>query len=102
VLEQLKPGGTIGSNDKHILQVAGQQLSAKASAQPGLYLASVSAMRRILADDNQRSAADMATVERAIQKTLPLNKQMPQSSTSSSADLGLSQGYYKNLNHANR
>lgn len=102
VLEQLKTVGSISSSDKHILQVAGQQLSARASAQPGAYLASVSAMRRIMADDNQRSLTDMAIVERAIQKTLPLSKQMPQSSASSSADLGLSQGYYKNLNRTNR
>jgi hypothetical protein len=97
VLEQLKTGAEISGASFHTLQLAGQELSAKAAAQPGLYLASVSAMHRILAAPKQAHPADIGLVEKAIQQTLQAAKPLP-SAGATQADMGLSQQYYKNLN----
>jgi membrane protein implicated in regulation of membrane protease activity len=95
-LEQLRKGVEINGAAFHTLQLAEQQLSLKASAQPGQYLASVSAMRRILASPKQVQAADIGRVEKAIQQTLLAVKPMPNAGAAE-ADMGLSQQYYKNL-----
>jgi hypothetical protein len=97
VLEQLKSKTIIGQSGLRILQLAGQQLSAKASAQPGVYLASVSALRRILAAPTQAQPADIGRVEQAIQQTLQVAKPLPRAAQTQ-ADMGLSQQYFKNLN----
>jgi hypothetical protein len=100
VLEQLKTDPKLNAVDQHTLQVASAQLSVKATAQPGVYLPAVSAMKQIVSA-GKINANNIAVVEKAIQKALPLNRAMPQSSTSS-ADIGLSQGYFKNLNRINK
>ena len=97
VLEQLKTGTAIGINDMHTLQIANQQLSEKASVQPEIYLSAVSAMRRVL-NAGKAKNDDIGTVEKAIQRILPSNKPLPVSSQNS-ADMGLSDGYFKTLNH---
>jgi hypothetical protein len=79
------------------LQLAGTQLAAQASAQPGTYLKAVSALRRILATNAMVNAADRAIVEKAIQKTLPVSKTVPYPAAAT-VDMGLAQRYYKNLN----
>jgi hypothetical protein len=96
VLEQLKNGVEINGAAFRTLQLAEQQLSLKASVQPGVYLASVSAMRRILASPKKVQSADIGRVEKAIQQTLLTVKPMPNAGASQ-ADMGLSQQYYKNL-----
>lgn len=96
VLEQSKHQA-LTLADKRILQLAGQQLAVQASAQPGIYLKAVSAMRRIVAAESQPLAADRAIVEKAIQKSLPGNKTIP-SAAGTTADMGLGQRYFKNLN----
>jgi hypothetical protein len=83
--------------EKRILQLAGTQLAAQASAQPGTYLKAVSALRRILATSAMVNAADRAIVEKAIQKTLPVSKTVPYPAAAT-VDMGLAQRYYKNLN----
>ncbi|MBW4888290.1 hypothetical protein KXQ82_01120 [Mucilaginibacter sp. HMF5004] len=96
VLEQLKSKAPIGTQQFRTLQLAGQQLSIKASAQPGVYLASVSAMRRILAAPALAQQADIGRVEQAIQQTLHTAKPMPRA-VQTQPDMGISQQYYKNL-----
>lgn len=100
ILEQFKTEPKLNPMDQHVLQVAGQQLSAKASAQPGVYLPAVAALRKILLPGNQVSMAQISTVEKAIQRSLPVSRPMPQSAAS--ADVGLAQGYFRNLNRINR
>jgi hypothetical protein len=100
VLEALKVTPVLNAADNRTLQLANQQLALKASAQPGIYLASLSAMRRILSA-HKINQNDVNTVERAIQKTLDALKTTP-SAEGSGADMGLSKQYYKNLKQANR
>jgi hypothetical protein len=83
--------------DKQTLQVAAQQLAARATAQPGTYLKAVSAIRRILAAPNNIGNNDRALVEKAIQASLPGSKLTPYP-TATVPDMGLGQRYYKNLN----
>jgi hypothetical protein len=95
LLEQIRITRLYSDADKHILQLAKQQLSLKASAQPGVYLTAVSAMNRIIGNEHP-ALADVDLVERAIQKTLPQNAQVPQSNATA-PDMGLAQHYYQNL-----
>ncbi|WP_295651252.1 DUF4175 family protein [uncultured Mucilaginibacter sp.] len=97
VLEQLKSGAIMNGASLHALQLAEQQLSSRATAQPAEYISSVSAMRRILASPKQVQAADIGRVEKAIQFTLQAAKPMPKANATQ-ADMGLAQQYYKNLN----
>jgi hypothetical protein len=97
ILEQLRTGTAIDNADMHTLQIANQQLSEKASVQPEVYLSAVSALRHIISSGKVRNY-DIGTVEKAIQRILPGNKPLP-ASLQNSADMGLSKGYYQNLNH---
>ncbi|HEY0244361.1 MAG TPA: DUF4175 family protein [Mucilaginibacter sp.] len=99
ILDQLKYTPVLNSNDKLTLELAEQQLSEKASTEPGIYLQAVSAMHRLLAKTNKTT--DIAIIEKAIQKSLPQGNITP-SPSKTTADMGLAQGYYKNLNHLNR
>ncbi|QJD95101.1 hypothetical protein HH214_04015 [Mucilaginibacter robiniae] len=101
VLEQLKQNPALTTTSLRTLQLAGQQLSSRASAEPGIYLRAVSAMQRMLSAGKKINPADIAIVEKAIQKSLPAVKTMPDA-TATTADLGLAKGYYNNLNHLNR
>jgi hypothetical protein len=101
VLEKLKVTSKISNNDEHVLALANQQLSVRASAQPGIYLSALSAMRRILSAHENIKMNDIALVETAIQKTLISAKKIPVAAQSS-VDMGLAQDYYKNLNHLNK
>ncbi|MDB5140898.1 MAG: hypothetical protein JWR12_2814 [Mucilaginibacter sp.] len=101
ILEQLKYTASLNNSDRGILQLAGQQLSAKASAEPGIYLPAVAAMHRVLAADKGIHTADIVTIEKAIQKTLPSIGAMP-SLIQTTPDMGLSKSYYKYLNQLNR
>lgn len=101
VLEQLKVKPQLNELDEHVLALANQQISLKASTQPGIYLSALSAMRRILSKPANVKLYDIALVERAIQKNLSPPQKTP-ASTQSSIDMGLSQEYYKNLNRLNR
>jgi hypothetical protein len=100
VLEELKIKLALTANNKYTLQQANQQLSLKASAQPGTYLPALSAMRRVLSAQTI-SLSDVNTVERAIQKALIPVKVIPKSESVHS-DMGLSKSYFKNLKQANR
>ncbi|WDF54591.1 DUF4175 family protein [Mucilaginibacter sp. KACC 22063] len=100
ILEQLKTDSKLATADQHILQLAGQQLSAKASAQPNAYLPAVAALRKIIEKGGNAGDKNISLVEKAIQRALPQNKPMPSPSTS--ADIGLAQSYFKNLNRSNR
>ncbi len=100
VLEQLKINAHTNDADKHVLSLANQQLSLKASAQPGVYLSALSAMRRILSGEGNINTIDIALVEKAIQKTLTNAAKIPATGTGP-IDLGLSRDYYKNLKTAN-
>jgi hypothetical protein len=95
LLEQIKTTRIYNDNNKHILQLAKQELSIKASAQPGIYLTAVSAFNRILSAAHPQ-LKDINLVERAIQKTLPESAQLPQN-ISAKPDMGLAQHYYQNL-----
>jgi hypothetical protein len=101
VLAQLKVAPKMSGADEHILALASQLLSSKASAQPGAYLPALSAMRRILSKPGKITPGDISLVERAIQKTLIPADKLPVAAENP-ADLGLSQQYYKNLNRLNR
>lgn len=96
VMEGLKVGATVNDADKRTLQLADQQLSEKASAQPEIYLPAVNAFRRILSAEKMKTG-DIAVVEKAIQRILPPGKQLP-NTMQNAADMGLSSEYYKNLN----
>ncbi|OOQ59168.1 DUF4175 family protein [Mucilaginibacter pedocola] len=98
VLEQLKQNPKLTEADKRILQAANGQLSLRASAQPGSYVAALGAMRRILAAQTA-DLKDIATVEAAIQKTISAPGAKP-SAQGQSADMGLSRSYFKNLKQA--
>ncbi len=100
VLEGLKSNPALSQADNRTLWIANQELSVRASAQPGVYLSALNAMRRILSAP-KANLADVNTVEHALQKTLRALKAMP-SSQGTSADMGLSKQYYKNLKQANR
>jgi hypothetical protein len=101
VLERLKAKPGISNSDQHILSLANQQLSLKASAEPGIYLSALSAMRRILTAHEATKANDIALAEAAIQKTLLPAKKLP-AAAQGQVDMGLASDYYKNLNHINR
>jgi hypothetical protein len=98
VLEQLKTRPVLNAADARVLQVANQQLSLRASAQPGAYLPALNAMRRILSAQ-KISLTDVSIVERSIQRTLAAPKIMP-SAENQSEDMGLSRRYFKNLKQA--
>lgn len=100
VLQNLSAGKAASPADKRILQLADQKLSENASAQPGVYLPALNAMRRVLSASAPKRT-DIALVEQAIQKTLSPLKTVP-SSAPVSADMGLSKQYYKNLKSLNR
>ncbi len=87
----------LNANDKRVLQQASQQLALRASSQPGIYLRAVSALRRVINSNASPSPADQASIEKAIQQSLPNSKATPSANTSI-ADMGLAQRYYKNLN----
>lgn len=95
LLEQIRISRIYSDADKHILQMAKQQLAEKASAQPGIYLAAVSAINRILLA-KQPVLKDIDVVEQAIHRTLPQSARIPQSNTAA-PDMGLAQHYYQNL-----
>jgi hypothetical protein len=97
VLERLKEVSALNDIDRHTLQLANQQLSEKASTQPGIYLPAVSALRHILSAAKIKNN-DVATVEKGIQRILPFGGQLP-NTLQSSDDMGLSKGYYNKLNH---
>ncbi|MBK0377695.1 DUF4175 family protein [Mucilaginibacter segetis] len=101
VLEQLKLSPVLNSDHIKTLHLANQQLSVKASAQPGIYLPALRAMRRILSVSNGIQRKDIDLVERAIQKTLNDPKISP-NAEGGSADMGLSTRYYQNLKQNNR
>ncbi|RYU86835.1 hypothetical protein EWM62_16925 [Mucilaginibacter terrigena] len=100
VLEALKINPALSAADSRTLQLANQQLSLRAAAQPGAYLPALNAMRRILSAPKVNTR-DINVVESALQKTLTTLKKMP-SSGEGPADMGLSKQYYKNLKQANR
>jgi hypothetical protein len=100
VLEGLKTNPVLSVADNRILQSANQQLGLKASAQPGVYLPALNAMRRIVSS-SRINGTDVALVERALQQTLTSLKAMP-SADAHTTDMGLSKQYYKNLQQANR
>lgn len=97
ILEQLKTGAAINGTDRRSLQLANLQLSEKASSQPEIYLPALNALRRILSA-GKATSSDIGAVEKAIQKILPLVKPLP-GTLQNSADMGLSDSYYKNLTH---
>ena len=97
VLESLKYDKISSNADIHTLQLANQQLSERASAQPELYLPAVSSLRRIISSGKAKSA-DIIVVEKAIQRILPPGKLLP-SASQNAVDMGLSSGYYKNRNN---
>ncbi|QQL49815.1 DUF4175 family protein [Mucilaginibacter ginkgonis] len=98
ILEQLKTDANLSSADKHSLQIAAQQVGAKASTDPRGYLPAVTAFKNILS--GKLTPANIARAETGIQKLLPARQQMPTST--SGTDFGLSQGYFKNLSKINR
>ncbi len=95
LLEQIKITRNYSDADKHMLQLAKQQLSQKASAEPGVYLAAISAVNRIMTAPHPQ-IPDINLVEHAIQKTLPQSAPVPESNTTK-PDMGLSQRYYQNI-----
>jgi hypothetical protein len=95
ILEEIKITRNYNAADKHILQLARQQLSVKASAQPGIYLKAVSAISRIISATNPQ-INDITLVERAIQTILPESARLPQNMVTA-PDMGLSQHYYQYL-----
>jgi hypothetical protein len=100
VLEQSKNTGILSGPDRHILQLAGQTLGTKAASEPGIYLAPMNALHRILSD-NSLTLKNINSVERGLQAALPGMKSLPQN-TASSVDMDLSKNYHKNLNRFNR
>lgn len=102
VLDIMKQSRTVAQGDIHILQITAVQLSSRATVQPAIYLLAVTAIRHILAAAaKQVSLTDILKVETALQKSLPLATKLPQPGQSS-ADMGLSQSYFKNLNLNNK
>ncbi|MBS1519388.1 MAG: hypothetical protein JST50_00210 [Bacteroidetes bacterium] len=95
VLELLRYEKINSNADIHTLQLANQQLSERASAQPELYLPAVSALRKIISS-GKANRNEISVVEKAIQRLLPAGKLLP-SAPQNAADMGLSSGYYKNL-----
>ena len=100
LLQQISYLKVLNSNNYRLLQAASQKIGERAAVQPGIYLPAASAMRRIMAGDKKNMASDIAIVERAIQKILPLVPSLPQPA-SSGADMGFSKAYFSKL-HANR
>jgi len=104
LLEQLKHGAGIGPASLQILRQSNLQLSGKAVLQPSIYLPSVTAFRKILANFNQPkniSKQDLQTVEKALQKMLPSVAKLPQPAQTN-LDLGLSNTYFQSLNQINK
>ncbi|MDO3625034.1 DUF4175 family protein [Mucilaginibacter sp. BT774] len=97
VLESLRYEKISSNVYIHTLQLANQQLSERASAQPELYLAAVSALRKIISTGRAKKT-DISTVEKAIHRLLPVGKLLP-SASQNAVDMGLSSGYYKNLDN---
>jgi len=102
VLDILRQTRTVAPPDVHVLQITGAQFSLRATTMPGVYLPAVTAIRRILsAAAKQVSLTDILKAETALQKTLPPAAKLPQPGQSS-ADMGLSQSYFRNLTRNNK
>ena len=100
ILEALKINPALSVSDTRILQVANQQLGSRASAQPGVFLPALNAMRRILSSSKANNK-DVGLVETALQKALATLENMP-AADAITVDMGLSKQYFKNLKQANR
>lgn len=101
VLEGLKYSPLLSISAGRSLQLANQQLISKASAQPAVYLPAVGAIKRMLSAGNKINRDDIGLAEKVIQRILPPSALLP-GNGQSTADMGLSRGYYKNLNHLNK
>ncbi len=94
-LEQLKYEDSLDTPSQEILQQAFQQLSAKASQNPSLFLPAVSALKKVLSGAYYMK--DISVAENGIQKMLDTPAKLP-SASAFTADMNLSGRYFMNLN----
>ncbi|MCJ8209479.1 DUF4175 domain-containing protein [Mucilaginibacter sp. RS28] len=99
ILEQYKTTPVLSPADKHTLQLAGQEIGRRASSQPGIYLPALTALKQ-LTTSNKISTAKVDAIEKALQRMLPVQKQLP--SSSANAANPLSQQYFKTLSRLNK
>ncbi|MEO3406769.1 hypothetical protein AAFN85_22825 [Mucilaginibacter sp. CAU 1740] len=99
ILSQLKAGTSISAQQQQILNPANRQLSIRAAAEPGSYLAAMNALNSILSPNKKIKQSDVILVQRAIQKALHAAAKTP-AAGQNSLDMGLSQQYFKNLNRS--
>lgn len=97
VLGELKSTKNINPDEIRTLNLAERQLSIKAATEPGTYLEALNALNSILSPNKKIKRADVTLVQKAIQKALSSANKTP-AAGQNSADMGLSQQYYKNLN----
>ncbi len=101
LLELLKGGALISDPvSLSVLQQASRQMSARATASPARYLASLQAMRQVMDALQQRRAAQPEAIEQAAQAIydmVPGPARLPQA-VNATTSIGLSQQYFMNLN----
>ncbi|MDB5193361.1 MAG: hypothetical protein JWQ96_2924, partial [Segetibacter sp.] len=98
VLEQIRNKEVLQRPSIEILEQASMQLSTRAAAEPGAYLSSLEALRRILR--NNFKPRDIAVAGSGLQRMIKTSLKLPQQ-FSTSSDMKLSQRYFMNLNRRN-
>ncbi|MDB5192556.1 MAG: hypothetical protein JWQ96_2119 [Segetibacter sp.] len=98
VLEQIRNKEVLQRPSIEILEQASMQLSTKAATEPGAYLTSLEALRRILR--NNYKPKDIAAAGSGLQRMIKTSLKLPQQSARS-ADMKLSERYFMNLNRRN-
>jgi hypothetical protein len=98
ILEQLKEKGRLSASSQAILQTAFQQLSMQAANNPAVYLSSLSALKKILADDFRLK--DIKRAQAGLQKLTASPIRFPYAAEAGRQ--GLEKAYFSNLNRGGR
>jgi hypothetical protein len=96
VLERLKNGEILSSQESTILKDSGTFLVKKASAEPTEFLAGLIAFRRIMNTNKKAKLTDIVSVEAAYQKILKDEMKLPQAKRTGPGT-SLSREYFNNL-----
>ncbi len=94
ILEKIRSGEVLQSNDKSVLQDALPMLNNKAVLEPAAYLPAYQSLQKI--GGNIYQPIDITLVGKAFQKMIQKMRSVPQS-PATTADMNLSQRYFINL-----
>jgi hypothetical protein len=98
ILEQLKNTAELNASSREVLQQAFQQLSSRAANQPGVYLAALASLRKVLNETYR--IKDIKNAEQGLQKMSANVERLPY--PAGTDNMQLSKQYFINLNKGNR